>query len=98
VQVGSGKRIVQGLVNDDVGSLAVQLRQERPARRRRIEVIPRGPTVLYPDHLAGSAAHHGRQSIDPLEDTLQIVFRCAVEQADLHVNDDHGVHGGADAQ
>ena len=65
-----------------------------PEARADLRAIARDAAMLDPDDAAGSAAHERRELIEALDHTRQIVFRRAVEQTDLHVDDHDRVHGG----
>jgi hypothetical protein len=46
-----------------------------------------------PNDLAGLLPHHGRQQIDALNYALKIMLWWAIQQTDLHINDNDCIHG-----
>src|SRR5437667_11918402 len=67
---------------------AIELRQERPARRARHEIVFRAAAMLHENHHAGPFADICSEPVDALDDAAQIVLRLAVEEPDLHIDDD----------
>jgi hypothetical protein len=91
-QVRPRERIVQILLDDDIGRISKQFGKKRPARRLRFEIVALAAAMLHEDHRAGLLTHLGGEPVDAFDDAAQIVFGIPVEQSNLHVDDEHGVH------
>ena len=71
---------------------AIELWQKRPARRARHEIVFRATAMLHENHHAGPFAYLRGEPVDALDDAAQIVLRLAIEEPDLHIDDDQCVH------
>ena len=92
-QFGSGEWIVQRLPSDQVGLVALQFGQEFPAGCLRLEIVAHATAMPHKDHCPGARAHIGSQTIDALNDTLQVVLGRTAEKPNLHIHDDDCIHG-----
>jgi hypothetical protein len=52
--------------------------------------------MLDKDHRAGLFADLGREPVDAFDDAGQIVLGLPIEESDLHIDDKHCVHEGAE--
>ena len=80
MQRGTGERIVQRLLDDDIGWLAVKLGQERPSRAAPFEAVARLAAMPDPHHLAAVPPHHGREGVDAPDHAGEVMLGGAVDR------------------
>src|SRR5262245_61304642 len=89
---GAEEWIVQRLADDTVAWFGVDRAQKVPSGCEWLEVVASWSCVLNKEHRPTGAAHPQSQAIDSLDDSDEIVLRCASQKALLHVNDQEHVH------
>src|ERR1700736_2972507 len=95
LKVRSGKGIVQRRRDDHVGGFPDKLWEKLPSWRVRLKLVSLRAAMLDENHLAGLGANLGGQPVDTIQHAAQIMFGLPIEEPDLHVDDEHRVHGRA---
>ena len=96
LQLRPGEWIIQVLPDNDITGISQQVGKKRPAGRLRLEIVALAATMLDKDHRAGLFADLGREPVDAFDDAGQIVLGLPIEESDLHIDDKHCVHEGAE--
>ena len=95
LKVRSGKRIVQGRPNDDIGWFPMKFGKKLPSGRMRLKLVSLAAAMLDENDVAGLGTDLGGQAVDTIQHAAQVMLGSAAEKPDLHVNDKHRVHGHA---
>ena len=96
LQVRPGEWIIQVLPNNNISRISQQVGKKRPAGRLRLEIVALAATMLDKNHRAGLFADLGGEPVDAFDDAGQVVLGLPIEESDLHIDDKHCVHEGAE--